>query len=276
MQRPSIQFMPKDRRVKQSIWLSAYAKNVASQFGEDGIISKIFDIIGMENRFCVDFGADNGITISNSFNLCYNKKWGGVLIEPSDHYDQLADLYKERDDVITIHGKVGFTNETKLDSLLNNVDFDVPKNFDFLSIDVDGNELWIWEDIKEYRPRVVCVEFNQDIANDIYFIQAKDESINQGSSLLAFTKNAKIRGYELVATTFCNAFFVDSMYFPQFNIPDNSVDAMYFCQDDNRIIMTYDGTLYTAGPCWNMWKNYKIDEEKIQQLPKEERIWNQY
>jgi hypothetical protein len=63
--------MPIIRQVRQSrvnpksAFLNAFARDIASQCGEDGIIQKIFEIIGCENRWCVEFGAWDGMKYSN-------------------------------------------------------------------------------------------------------------------------------------------------------------------------------------------------------------------
>lgn len=41
-------------------WLAAFARNVSSQYGEDGIIEKILDVIGDCNKWCVEFGSRDG------------------------------------------------------------------------------------------------------------------------------------------------------------------------------------------------------------------------
>lgn len=273
-QRPKIEFRPIDHRNKESIWLQKYRSDIKSQSGEDGVIAKIFDVVGEENKICIDFGAGEGQNISNSYNLCYNKKWGGVLIEPGYQFPGLEKLYKKRKDVATINDIVGFDDKNKLDTHLAAVPFDVPKSPDFASIDIDGCDIYIWEDLMNYRPRVVCIEFNHFIPLDVYLLQPRDLSLNIGSSLLATAEYAKIKGYELVATTSCNAFFVDSHLFSKFNIPDNSVEAMHFFgQNETKLAQSYDGTLFIAGLMTNPWKGFKIDEERIQPLPSNMRQW---
>ena len=57
----------------------------------------------------------------------------------------------------------------------------IRKDFDFLSIDVDGTDYYIWESLeKKYNPKVVCIEFNPTIPNNIEFIQTASHKIQQG------------------------------------------------------------------------------------------------
>jgi hypothetical protein len=64
--------------------------------------------------------------------------------------------------------------------------------------------------LERYRPRLVVVEFNATIPNDIDWVQEADPDVHQGSSLAAFVRLGREMGYELVATSDFNAFFVDA------------------------------------------------------------------
>lgn len=59
----------------------------------------------------------------------------------------------------------------------------------------------IWESLEDYYPKVVVIEHNPTIPNNIIYIQEKDVSIQRGSSLRALVELGKSKGYELVATT---------------------------------------------------------------------------
>ena len=59
----------KSKVFSKNQFLLNYRKNVTSQFGEDGIIEKIFEIIPEQNHWCVECGAGDGKALSNSFNL---------------------------------------------------------------------------------------------------------------------------------------------------------------------------------------------------------------
>ena len=64
---------------------------------------------------------------------------------------------------------VGLDRDNCLDSPHKNKG-KVPKDLDFLSIDVDGCDLHIFHSLQKYKPRVVCIEFNHFIGNDVYYI----------------------------------------------------------------------------------------------------------
>ncbi|UTY46700.1 FkbM family methyltransferase [Sinorhizobium fredii] len=269
-----VRHQPIDRRKPESTWIDNFKQNVTSQGGEDGVILKIFDVIGTKNKVLVDFGAADGFHISNSYNLIHNLDWNGVLIEPGPQFEKLNTLYESRKDVVTIKDIVGFDEDNKLDAHLSNAKIEIPEEFDFVSIDIDGNDIHVWRDIKKYRPRVVCIEFNHSLPNDVYLLQPKNLSINIGSSLAATIGAGKELGYELVCVTGPNAFFVRASLFSQFNIADNSIDAMHFnANKETKICQGYDGTLILAGMKTHPWKGYTIDEERIQVLPSNMRRW---
>ena len=61
--------------------LSNYRNKITSQDGEDGIISAIFEKLGVGTGWCVEFGAWDGLKLSNTWDLWHNKGWSAVLIE---------------------------------------------------------------------------------------------------------------------------------------------------------------------------------------------------
>lgn len=253
--------------------LLAFSNNVASQFGEDGILQAIFEAVGVTNSFLVDCGAGDGNKFSNSWNLVHEKKWGGILIEAdSDRFEKLKSQYLQRPDVSCAHLCVGWGVENSLDQILfsNNS----PKYFDFLSIDIDGNDYHVWDAMKNYRPRVVVIEFNPTIPADVSFVQEKREFVFQGSSLFSICELARNKGYELVAVTLVNAIFVEKELFLKFNISDNS--PLVLKTDislETRLFQLYDGTIKITGCKRLFWHNIDIDEAGLQILPRSKRIY---
>ena len=67
--------------------LEDYEASVYSQCGEDGVLGRIFDVIGSRSRYFVEFGAWDGQHLSNTANLRLNHGWQGLLMEGSDHAD---------------------------------------------------------------------------------------------------------------------------------------------------------------------------------------------
>lgn len=254
---------------KYPYWLLEYKKNIFSQTGEDGIIEKILEIIPDKDFWCVEFGAWDGIMNSNSRNLILNFDYSAVLIEGGKQkFEELKKNYSNNQKVIPLYKFVGFSENDNLDSILESTP--IPKNFDFLCIDIDGNDYHIWNAIKNYQPKVVCIEFNPTIPTEIEFVQPADFRVNQGASLLSITNLAKTKGYELISIIDFNAFYVDKKYFELFEITDNSPQTLRRNLSFITYFFTgYDGTVFLRGS--QRFFNHggiKINSERFQYLPK--------
>ncbi len=271
------EFRPRSRVDPKSAHLSQFARNVTSQDGEDGVIEKIFEILPPANRYCVEIGAFDGKYLSNTWNLIVNHGWHGVLIEGREFlYQKVAERFSPAnpevegrfsDKVTLIHQYAAFEGARSLDAMLAQAR--VPSDLDFISIDIDSNDWYLWDSMTVYQPRVVLIEFNATIPNDVCFVQERDFNVNQGCSLLALIDLGKRKGYELVATTVANAFFVRKDSFTAFGIADNDIDAMYFFgQLQTRLFQGFDGELIVAGYQKLHWPNVPFAQEDIQVLPK--------
>ena len=244
-------------------WLLACKRNVKSQYGEDGIIAKIFEIIGEGSRFCVELGALNGYHDSNTWHLIKERGWGAVLLEADPTYfERLQEEYRGMGMVVCLNEFVTFEGPHSLDALLSAAK--APQRFDLLSLDIDGNEYHLWDSLERYRPRVVLVEFNPSIPHEVSFVQPRDMGVMQGSSLRAFVELAARKGYELVAANETNAFFVEKNLFPKFEMDNRALDAVH---PDRRFVthffQLYDGTLKIAGNRRLIWHKLPIDEDKL-------------
>jgi hypothetical protein len=183
--------------------LLAYKHNEFTQNGEDGIIARIFDVIGREHSTCCEFGAWDGIHLSNCRQLILNG-WRGVMIEGDPaKYADLVRTYAGNQRVHCINQFVdAFDNS--LSSILNRIDL---REIDFLSIDIDGLDYEIFAGL-DIAPRVICVEVNaghnprgtECIPRDL-------AGGNIGQPLGTFSATAKAKGYGLVGYT-GNAFYV--------------------------------------------------------------------
>lgn len=253
--------------------LFSYNRDVTSEHGEDGVIEKIFEIIGEESRWCVDLGALNGVHGSNVWHLMKKRGWAGVLIEADKTYfERLQKEYADVERAHCINAFISFEGEDSLDKTFARTP--LPHVFDLFSLDVDGNEYHLWESLTHYRPRVMVVEFNPSIPNDVVFVQPRDMRIFQGSSLRALVELGKRKGYELVAANEVNAFFVLKELFHKFGITDNSIDALHTDhQYETALFQLYDGTLKIAGQKQLIWHKLTIDEEKLQVLSKRKRMY---
>ena len=171
---------------------------------------------------------------------------------------------------VLLNAFVGFSKSDSLDVLLSQCE--IPKNFDLLSIDIDGNDYHVWEAMEEYRPKLVVIEFNPSLSNTALFVQKRDPRASHGSSPASLVELGKRKGYELVAVTPLSLLFVSSEHYGAFGIADNSLALM---RDDSQlphIFFGYDGHVFlsegnVAGPIAVGWHHLKLRESDVQALP---------
>jgi hypothetical protein len=250
------------------IRLEQHRADVHSQFGEDGMIRKALEVLPEGPRWCVELGAWDGRHLSNTYRLMVEEGWSGVFIEgDANRAAELRDTYRGNDRAHCISAFASFEGANRLDDLLASTP--IPADFDVLSLDVDGNDFHLWRSLEQYRPRLVVVEFNATIPNDVDWVQAADPAVNQGSSLAAFVRLGREKGYELIATSDFNAFFVDAGHFERFGIDDNSIDAIHTSrQFETRVFQLYDGTLCWDGCTSLLWHDVALRPERLQLIPK--------
>jgi hypothetical protein len=184
---------------------------------------------------------------------------------------RFADLkrnYAGNDRVLAANCFVGFTPTDGLDSILAGTP--VPEDFDFLTVDIDGNDFHVWNAIVKYKPKVVMIEFNPTIPPEVHFVQPADPAINQGGSLAAMVDLARRKNYELIGVMGVNAFFVRKELFPVYGIADNRIETLWTKRDCVTYLFSgYNGQIFLAGCRKLPWANeIPIHPEKLQVLPK--------
>ena len=180
---------------------SQFEHKIFTENNEDGIISKIFAEIGSKNKFFVEFGARDGFHQSNTAALREFEGWNGVLFDVEGE-DKSLNLFPR---FLTVESVLDVFSE-----------FRVPTDFDFLSVDIDGNDYWITQKIlSQYRPTVVVVETNQLFGPDETFsIEYNPDHVHVydcryfGASLAAFNELFKNNGYSLCYCIDQNGFFI--------------------------------------------------------------------
>ena len=227
--------------------LLSFAKNITSQAGEDGILNELFRRIGIQNKWCCEFGAWDGKHLSNTWLWINKAGWSSVQIEGGEtKFLELKERYKDNEKVFCLQEFV--SKENALDSILAKTP--CPKDLDFLVIDIDGNDYWIWKWLEEYRPRVVLIEFNSTMPPELHFIQKYNPEVYIGSSLRSLVGLGKEKGYELVASLGGNAVFVCQEEFEKVGIEDNSIETLY-CSPFRPILIsdqTGDHYVLRVGP----------------------------
>lgn len=160
--------------------------SVYSQFGEDGILQYLIDKLKLSNKQCCEFGM-SGVQFSNTFNLVENYEWEGIYIEKNK--ESLSKIKN----AIKINKEVQISGENSLDNILRETPLE--KNFDILSIDIDGKDYHVWNSLTDYYPNIVIIEINP-------FINPNEDYINDGSRFSSSFKSTielgKQKGYTLV------------------------------------------------------------------------------
>lgn len=173
-----------------------------SQNGEDGILLYIFSLVGMQTRIAVEVCAGNGIE-SNSANLIVNHGFNGLLFDGDKKNIQTArDFFNHSKDTFVSPPKIvkAWITKDNINDLIE--ENGINGEIDLLSLDMDGVDYWIWKATNVINPRVVVVEYHEELGTDPITVPYADNFRKQGTyfgaSLPAFTKLAKEKGYRLV------------------------------------------------------------------------------
>jgi hypothetical protein len=203
--------------------LTACELGVYSQNGEDGVIAEILRRIGGPGRReFVEFGVERGVE-GNCVALADVFHWSGLFMEADEEKAHaLAWKYRDNARVSTALARVTAENINEL--LATNGVSDEP---DVVSIDVDGNDLWIWRALRHARPRLVVIEYNASLDQSRRLTvpynpdREWDGTDFFGASLAALEQVGREQGYRLVHTELAgvNALFVRSDLADRFTGP---------------------------------------------------------
>jgi len=190
--------------------LTRHELSVFSQNGEDGVVVEILNRIGVDTHFFVEFGIQDG-TEGNCVLLADVMGWAGVFIEADADDHALVSSKYAGTDVTVVRD---FVTAARLNEIL--AEAGVPTDLDVLSIDIDGNDVYVWDALETFRPRLVIVEYNSGIAAPGAVAQPYDPERTWdggsawGTTLAALDRVAARKGYQLAHTelTGTNAFYV--------------------------------------------------------------------
>ncbi|WP_207210441.1 hypothetical protein [Nocardioides zhouii] len=188
---------------------------VFSQFGDDGIIQFLLQHVEAPESF-IEFGVET-YRESNTRFLLVKDNWRGLVIDGSEanvaSIRSLAESWRHdltsvasfitRDNINDLFAGAGFTGEVGL-----------------LSIDIDGNDYWVWEAIEAVSPVIVVCEYNSvfgpdaqvtvPYAADFTRRAAHHSNLFFGASLAALCDLGQRKGYAFVGSNSNgnNAYFV--------------------------------------------------------------------
>jgi len=220
-----------------SVNLFDFKKDDYSQYGEDGILEKLFSLVGMEPGYFVEFGAWDGKHWSNTYRL-YENGWTGCLIEGEPERFQRLCRNIPDDGILKINAFVEAGGENSLDRLLGRHGIEA---VDFLSIDIDSDDLAVWEGIREIEPKVVIIEYNPVIPFDTRYVNPPGEM--HGNSALAIYESAQARGYVLVEGTDTNLIFARESLLTDSGIKQKTLQEIKDQTFQLRFFFAHNGTL---------------------------------
>jgi hypothetical protein len=184
-----------------------------SEHEEDGITVALFHRVGAATHRFIEIGA--GVNGGNCGFLAKELGWTGLMVDidpgrvarlqrrfaPAVAVAEARVTRENVNELITSHGLAG--------------------DIDLLSIDIDGIDYWVWEQLTACRARVVIVEYNPFLGADRAVTVPYDPAFNRhrfdvprfayyGASLPALVKLGARKGYRLVLVEprGVNAFFV--------------------------------------------------------------------
>ncbi len=196
--------------------LNANEFRVFSQWGEDGIIQFLLERIKIDRYIFVEFGVEN-YKESNTRFLLVNNNWAGLVIDGSEN--NISQIKK--DSIYwqyNLKAEAAFVTKENINQIINSCG--IEGDIGLLSIDVDGNDYWIWQNISVVKPAIVIIEYNFRFGKEKSFTIPYDENfvrsqahystIYYGASLKALYLLGKKKGYTFIGCNSAgnNAFFV--------------------------------------------------------------------
>ena len=232
---------------KKALKFKNFEKNIYSQCGQDGVLEEILSkITNIDKLVTFEVGGWDGVTLSNTCNLLRNFKSTSIFIEANkDKYKRLLENHKKE----LFAGKVFAFNE-----FLTPKGYTSPSSFlkrcglqyvDFMSIDVDGMDYFIFRDL-DISPKVVLIEFNPTFHPDVDFIQPENYKYNWGSSSNSIIKLARDKGYSLVHFFDTDLLLVRDDLIKEFNL-DTIKSHEVFNKAYGYVGFGYDGTMFLIG-----------------------------
>ena len=181
-----------------------------SRLNEQSLIFKYVNELKLQNRYCVDIAASDGVSMSNTYALLQNG-WKGLAVEyDAQKFSKLARTYRKFSGVHPVKNKVTPANVI---SLL--ADNKVPAKFGFLNLDIDGYDYFVLEQILGgFRPALICTEINEKIPPPLKFTvkwdpqYAWNEDHFYGQSISQLHLLCTQFKYSLVELHYNNAFLV--------------------------------------------------------------------
>jgi hypothetical protein len=196
---------------------------VFSQWGEDGIIQYLLRCVDVDKDIFVEFGASDYLESNTRF-LLVNNNWTGLVLDASKEC-----IDKLRVSPITwqynLRAVQAFVARDNINELIaaGGINGDIG----LLSIDIDGNDYWVWDAIDVINPVIVVIEYNHRFGSELAVTIPYDEKFRRGeeypviyfgASLAALCRLATRKGYAFVG---CNSNGVNAFFVRRDRLPDS-------------------------------------------------------
>ncbi len=188
--------------------LNSTGYKVFSQFEEDGLLLYIFALIGEGKKQFIEIGANDGIN-SNCSNLAIHFGWSGLFFEGDQKlikrgqkfYSKIPSPYHPKPKYVN-----AFITRENINALIENNG--LSGSIELLSVDIDGNDYWIWDAIDVVQPKVVVIETHIEFGTknivvpyDANYQFPGKHPIYHGASVVAMNKLAIKKGYRLIGAS---------------------------------------------------------------------------
>jgi len=232
--------------------LREFELRVFSQFGDDGIIQHFIRHVSLPNDLFIEFGVQD-YRESNTRFLLMNNNWRGLVIDG----DRANVESIKRDRIYWRHdltAEAAFITRDNIDELFRAAGF--TGKIGLLSIDIDGNDYWVWERISSVEAAIVICEYNAvfgpehavsiPYTEDFVRSRAHYSYLYWGASLKALCHLGEERGYAFVGTNSAgnNAYFVrrDALNgVPSMDPEEGFVDSRFRESRDREGKLSYIG-----------------------------------
>lgn len=214
--------------------LSEVEFQVFSQFGDDGIIQWLVQQLPLPNKTFIEFGVENYKEANTRF-LLVNNYWSGLVMDGSSE-----NMLKLKSEFVYVFYDVqaisSFITKDNINSLIAKTGF--KKEIGLLSIDIDGNDYWVWQAISEIEPVIIICEYNSLFGfKHPFTIQYQDDFVRgrqypfnfYGISLRSACDMAAERGYSFIGCNSAgnNSYFIKNNYLQHLGINPITAEEGY-------------------------------------------------
>ena len=202
---------------------------IFSQFGDDGIIQFLIDKLEIDYEYqnFIEFGVEDYSEANTKF-LLLNNNWSGLILDSSN--ENIENIKKKiffwKFELEAIKS---FITKENINSVITNSNIN-RKKIGILSIDIDGNDYWVWKEINVIDPLIVIVEYNSTFGfekkisipykQDFERSKAHHSNLYWGASIEALKFLAKQKGYKFLTTNSAgnNAYFIKENIFDKIKL----------------------------------------------------------